>query len=68
MIKNKKIEFEVENLIFTAKGLEIKKKGWMDVYKARLQEAELKDLNGENYAEPYWDIIKHEKKSLSRKD
>ena len=26
----------------------------------------LKDINGENYIEPYWSIIKHEKRKLGK--
>ena len=47
IVENKKISFIVDGLNFFARGMEIKKKAWMEVYKARLKEAELQDLNGE---------------------
>ncbi|MBS3090407.1 DNA topoisomerase I [Candidatus Pacearchaeota archaeon] len=46
VIENKKIIIEIDNLKFTASGLSILEKGWMQVYKARLQEKELLDING----------------------
>ncbi|MEK6820145.1 MAG: DNA topoisomerase, partial [Nanoarchaeota archaeon] len=46
VVKNKKIDFKVNNLMFNARGLEIVKKGWMQVYKIRLAEKEIRDLNG----------------------
>lgn len=46
IVENKKISFEVEGLRFLAKGLQIKKKAWMNVYKAKIKEEKLKDLNG----------------------
>ncbi len=39
--KNKK-----EKLLFKERGAEIKEKGWMKVYEARLVEKELRDMNG----------------------
>ena len=47
LVANKLIKTEVDDLKFMARGLEIKKEGWMRVYPARLQEKELKDVNGE---------------------
>jgi len=47
LVANKLIKTEVDGLKFMARGLEIKKEGWMRVYPARLQEKELKDVNGE---------------------
>lgn len=43
------LKFQQESgllLRLLAKGLEVKKKGWMDVYKTKLQERELKDMSG----------------------
>ena len=46
IIENKKIEVTIDNLKFIAKGIQIKEKGWMNVYPAKLKETELPDLNG----------------------
>ena len=51
LVENKKIEFilklnDKEELKFITRGLEIKEKGWLNVYPARLAEKELRDLNG----------------------
>ena len=45
-IENKKVETEIDNLKFNAKGLEIIKPGWMQVYPVKLQEKEIQDFNG----------------------
>lgn len=50
-ISNKVITAEAEGLKFVARGLEIKEEGWMKVYPARMQEKELKDINGEHKIE-----------------
>lgn len=46
VIENKKIEVTVDSLKFIAKGLQVKSKGWMQVYPAKLKETKLPDLNG----------------------
>lgn len=46
IIDNKKIEVSVDSLKFIARGLQIKDKGWMNVYPAKLQETKLPDING----------------------
>lgn len=46
LVESKKIEFIIDGLKFDTRGLEIKDKGWMNVYPASLFEKELKDLNG----------------------
>jgi len=46
ILDNKKIEVVIENLKFTAKGIQIKEKGWMNVYPAKIEEKELPDLEG----------------------
>lgn len=46
LIANKTIIAMLNNYKFTAKGLEILKKNWMEVYKTKLQEKELPDING----------------------
>lgn len=51
VVKNKIITFIVEDLKFNARGLEVKKKAWMEVYKAKLNEKDLKDLDGEHEVE-----------------
>jgi len=50
-VANKVISAELEGLRFLARGLEIKEEGWMKVYPARLQEKELKDVNGNHEIE-----------------
>ncbi len=47
IIEDKRISFKINNLIFTAKALQVKEKGWLQVYKAKLKETKIKDLNGE---------------------
>lgn len=46
IVENKKIEVTSDKLKFRAKGLNIKQKGWMDVYTAKLKEENLPDING----------------------
>jgi len=46
IVANKTIISIVDNLKFTAKGLGIVKKAWMEMYKIKMQEKELPDLNG----------------------
>jgi len=48
IVANKTITALYESYKFIAKGLEVIKKAWMDVYKTKLQEKDLPDLNG-NY-------------------
>jgi DNA topoisomerase-1 len=45
-IENKTITVSINELLFKERGLEIKEKGWMNVYDARLNEKELEDMNG----------------------
>ena len=45
-LENKKIETEIDKLKFSAKGLEILKSGWMDVYPIKMEEKEVKDMEG----------------------
>ncbi|MEM3074779.1 MAG: DNA topoisomerase I [Candidatus Pacearchaeota archaeon] len=47
IIDDKKIEVDVDGKKFYAKGAEIKKLGWMEIYPNFLKEKELPDLNGE---------------------
>jgi len=48
VVENKTITAvtEKDKLIFKERGAEIKEKGWMQVYQAKLQEKELRDMNG----------------------
>lgn len=46
IIEDKKIEVKIDNLKFLAKGLNIKEKGWLNVYKAAIFEKRLPDLEG----------------------
>jgi DNA topoisomerase-1 len=45
-IANKAIKVEINNLTFSAKGTEIKTKGWMSIYPLKMQEKEIPDVNG----------------------
>ncbi len=45
-LENKRVEVTFDNLRFIAKGMEVLKKGWMEVYPAKIEEKEIKDMNG----------------------
>ena len=45
-LANKKVELVVDGLKFNAKGMEILTSGWMDVYKVKMEEKEIKDMDG----------------------
>jgi len=45
-IENKTITVSIGDLVFKERGLEIKEKGWMEVYDTKLHEKEIKDMNG----------------------
>ena len=47
VIENKKITATTNNLVFLARGSEIKKKAWMEIYPSKLKEIEIPDVNGE---------------------
>ncbi len=47
LIETKTVEAVVEGKKFNAKGLEIKEKGWTAVYRSRIEERALKDMEGE---------------------
>jgi len=47
VIDNKKVSATVDNLIFLARGSEIKKKAWMEIYPSKLKEIEIPDVKGE---------------------
>jgi DNA topoisomerase-1 len=46
IVENKKISVKVEDLIFSTKGSEIRKKSWMQIYPTKLKEKELPDVSG----------------------
>ena len=46
-LENKKVEATIDNLKFSAKGMEILKPGWTNVYPVKMNEKEIKDMNGE---------------------
>jgi len=46
-LENKKVEVIINNLKFSAKGMEILKHGWINVYPIKMDEKEIKDMNGE---------------------
>lgn len=46
-LENKKIEAEIDRLKFSTKGMEILKAGWTQVYPIKMEEKQIKDMNGE---------------------
>lgn len=47
IVDNKKVEVSVNDLLFNARGVQIKEKNWMNVYKSSLKEEEIPTINGE---------------------
>ncbi len=47
IIDNKTITAKYNNLIFSIKGSEIRKKAWLEIYPYKIKETELPDLNGD---------------------
>jgi DNA topoisomerase-1 len=47
VIDNKTIRVNVDNLIFSTRGSEIKNKGWMEIYPTKINEKDIPDLEGE---------------------
>ena len=45
-LENKKVEVLVDGLRFGARGMEILNRGWMDVYPVKMEEKEIKDMDG----------------------
>ncbi len=45
-LENKRVEVEVDKLKFSAKGMEILEPGWIKVYPVKMEEKEIKDMNG----------------------
>ena len=46
-LENKKVEVTTNDLKFNARGMEILKAGWMNVYPTKMEEKEIKDMEGE---------------------
>ncbi len=47
IIDNKKITASVDELKFSAKGLSVRKKAWMEIYPVKMKENEIPDMKGE---------------------
>lgn len=47
VIENKAIKVDIDKLIFTKKGVEIKKKNWLEIYPIKIKETSLPDINGD---------------------
>jgi DNA topoisomerase-1 len=47
IIDNKTINAQVDNLIFNARGMGIRKKSWMEIYPTKQKEIEIPDMQGE---------------------
>lgn len=47
IVENKKVEVKVNDLLFRAKGYQIKEKNWMNVYPSDIKEEEIFALNGD---------------------
>ena len=47
IIDNKKVSAKVDDLVFSVRGTEIRKKSWMEIYPIKLKENEIPDFNGE---------------------
>jgi DNA topoisomerase I len=45
-LENKRVEVVVDGLKFAAKGMEVLKAGWMNVYPVKMEEKEVKDMSG----------------------
>jgi DNA topoisomerase-1 len=47
IVDNKKVEGKIQDLKFSVRGSQIKKKAWTEIYPIKLKEKEIPDLNGE---------------------
>lgn len=47
VVDNKTIKVNVDNLMFSTRGSEIKNKGWMEIYPTKINEKDVPDLEGE---------------------
>ena len=45
-LENKRVDVIVGDLRFSAKGMEVLKKGWMNVYPVKMEEKEIQDMDG----------------------
>ena len=45
-LENKRVDVLIEDLKFGARGMEVLKRGWMDVYPVKMEEKEIKDMDG----------------------
>ncbi len=59
IIENKTINVEIEGLIFTKKGLEIKKESWLKFYPKKIEEKSIPEING---------IVKVKKSRIEEKE
>jgi len=46
IVDNKTVKAEVENLIFSTRGMEIRKKAWMEIYPTKQKEVQIPDMQG----------------------
>ncbi len=47
LVENKRLDVDVEGLIFNTKGMVVKEKNWMDVYPTKLKEVKIPTINGD---------------------
>ncbi|MEK6827431.1 MAG: DNA topoisomerase I, partial [Nanoarchaeota archaeon] len=47
IVDNKTVTAKVDNLTFNAKGSEVRKKAWLEIYPYKIKEEHLPDINGE---------------------
>jgi DNA topoisomerase-1 len=47
IIDNKTIRTEINKLVFSTRGSEVKQKGWMEIYPTKMKEVEVPDMEGE---------------------
>jgi len=45
-LENKRVEVLIDGLKFAAKGMEVLKSGWMNVYPAKMEEKEIENMDG----------------------
>jgi len=45
-LENKRVEVLIDKLKFFAKGMEVLKSGWMEVYPVKMEEKEIEDMDG----------------------
>lgn len=47
IIDKKTVKVDVDNLIFIARGRQVRQKGWMEIYPTKSKEIDIPDMNGE---------------------